>query len=52
LCLNSNFFSQCFLYYNRIFHFVLTLLCYPVLRHGRTGLRYARKTACKVTQKF
>ena len=34
LCLNSNFFSQCFLYYNSIFHFVLTLPCDPVLRHG------------------
>ena len=34
LRLNSNLFSQCFLYYNSIFHFVLTLVCVPVLRHG------------------
>ena len=34
LRLNSNFFSQCFLYYNSISHFVLPLLCAPVLRHG------------------
>ena len=38
LCLNSNLFSQCFLYYNRIFHFVQTLLCDPVLRHGWDGM--------------
>lgn len=38
LRLNSNFFSQCFLYYNSIFHFVLPLLCAPVLRHGWTVL--------------
>ena len=37
LCLNSNLFSQCFLYYNCIFHFVQTLLCAPVLRHGWDG---------------
>ena len=37
LSLNSNLFSQCFLYYNSIFHFVLTLLCDSVLRHGWDG---------------
>ena len=37
LCLNSNLFSQCFLYYNCIFHFVQTLLRDPVLRHGWDG---------------
>ena len=46
LCLNGNLFSQCFLYYNSIFHIVLTLLCCQFyVMGGRVYVMHAKLRA-------